>query len=418
MAALPDGDEGSVGVTSIEACVRIFHRVPELTQNELKQRAGMLQRYADDLTQLCDPRQNPTSFSSCQASAEGAVPGLLHTAQLVPKIEARVAAYVALARISFGCVQTASCVATCEQLLPTVEEALRPISEIIQQQECISCLQMLQALAAVVPEAPAVRGCLPKVAALMAGEREGHAPCRALRFVAMEVLVSCAHSSQLRKQVGNLLPMSALALLSADADQGSASESFTFSLLLASLSDLEVPANENAVTEESVLQTFGQYAQGIWDRIDFFGELANCLSASLRRDQWPPESGIYHTPWKLAGTCMRLALAGHAQNLDRAAAPLVATVERRISSAVQGDDATTEVQDADAARAARLAAVALRELLQCGLAETATREKPCFLEALKLMQSEEPAAADLIQILQQSSQGSDLQYSVDTSPPF
>jgi len=227
-----------------------------------------------------------------------------------------------------------------------VAHALRPIAEITQQQECLAALQMLQALAAAVPEAPALRPLLPRVVALLLGRQEGHPPCGAVRAVAVEMLASCSLARQLRKDVAGLLPESGLSTLLAGAEAGAPADAFALALLLANLSELEVPPCEAAKeVEPTPVRSFGEVAQPLWERCGFFNCLAACLGAALRREQWPEGSGAYHRPWKLCGTCLWLALAGFSTSLHGAVPMLIEVVERRIASA--------EAEDADAARAAR-----------------------------------------------------------------
>lgn len=210
--------------------------------------------------------------------------------------------------------------------------------------------------------------------------------------------MSCALSKQLRKQVARLLPAQTLRIFLADFGNAP-DEAFALSLLLANLSDLALPPDAAAAAAKAEVddplglpvEIFGDVARPVWYRAGFFSSLAACLAAALRGEQWPPGSGLYHAPWKLAGSCVRLAAAGYADELRSAVAPLIATVERRA--------AHEEVSGADEARAARLAAAALHALQENAAALAEMREAPGLTDALRLTEAEEPWGRDLLAVL-------------------
>jgi hypothetical protein len=193
--------------------------------------------------------------------------------------------------------------------------------------------------------------------------------------------------------------------------RGDREHSFATGLLVANLCDLEVlpaPATADLAEQPSTeaeaeepppedvetKRTFGDAARDFWEHGGFFGDLAACLSAALRAEPWPPQGRGFHAPWKLAGTCMRMALAGYTAELQVCIEPLVATIEAR---------GAASLPPAETARAARLAAVTLRALLdgpRNGLGEAGMgSSSSSFREVLEVMASEEPAACDLLEAL-------------------
>lgn len=305
-------------------------------------------------------------------------------------MQGRLAAFLALARLIFNSSENAATVASLESFVPAIENALKPITEMLQQEEHIAALHLLQGVAATVPEAPCVAALLSTVMSLAVGGQRGYPACRAVRTLCLEVLVSCALSSSRKRQVAQLLPAQALDALLGDADTDAEAEarSMPLGLLLACLCDA-VLHDAQGPTEI----TFGEYGSSFWERTSFFFNLAACMGAAQRGEQWPPGSGIYHRAWKLAFACKQLALGGHAAQLVGCAEPLVAMVEQRAS-----DEGA--VVSADVATASRLAVVALRSLCGSSAAMATMRESPALPEALRQLEAEEEAARHVLRALE------------------
>lgn len=252
---------------------------------------------------------------------------------------------MALVCICFDNTENASVVATSRLFKPMLDQALRPIIEIRQQEEVLSLLQLLQTIYAVAPEAPALVPVLPRVVALLMGAHEGHPACNAVRLAALEVLVSCSLSQQRRSQLASLLPESLLMTFVSGVEGKGSPMAFPLGLMLANLSDIFIP---EATTR------FGSISHSFWERTGFFDDLLSCLEATLNSEAWPPQSLVFHTPWKLVNTYLRLSRAGFSDALHDAITPLVALVERQASN--------DSVPSADDAKAARLAEEVVQEL--------------------------------------------------------
>lgn len=344
----------------------------------------LLKGYAEDIKTSCNPSENPAAFRNCQEAARPAVEGLLSLVQASTSIDTQITALTAMSCMCFGNLENASEVVTSSLFGSTMKQALLPIIEIRQQEEVLAALQLLQAICAVAPEAPSIVPILPTIVALLAGTQEGHAACDAVRMTALEVLVSCSLSTKRRSQLTSLLPESILTTVVNDVGSNGGEMAFPLGLLLANLSDLcPMPAAE--ANSSSISNSF-------WEQTGFLNALLSCLEATLRSQPWPPQSGIYHAPWKLANTYLRLSRAGFQNLLHLAVVPLVALVERRANN--------ENILSADDARAARLSAEVLRELATTDtrLIET-MRSAQQLTEALVNMQAEEPAARDLLALL-------------------
>mmetsp|Transcript_52958 Transcript_52958/g.95244 ORF Transcript_52958/g.95244 Transcript_52958/m.95244 type:complete len:429 (+) Transcript_52958:75-1361(+) len=392
MAGLLPTGEGTCGVASAEASVRGLKNVPELATTELSKRMRLLKGYSDDLCRLCAPAHNPDAYRRCQDLAEPAVKGLLTLVLSTNRTDVRVSGLNALARLCFNHLGNASAVVTSEELEPVLDNAFRAVADARQQEELLAAVQLLQAAAAAAPEAPSLVAVLPKVSAVLIGERDGYAACRAARMVALEFLVSCSLSHQQRHHVAEVLPESALTLLLESVeDPASAATAWIFplGLLLANLCDLPILGSNSPST------LFGAVAQPFWTRHNFFDDLIACLQASMRSEPWPPLSGIYHMSWKLANTCMRLALAGYVNELRGAVGPLSTLVEQH----AQSSEAAGMHGAFAPARAARLAAAALRELTAEEELRTEMRNSHRLTEALVQMTADEPAALALLEVL-------------------
>mmetsp|Transcript_136233 Transcript_136233/g.303513 ORF Transcript_136233/g.303513 Transcript_136233/m.303513 type:complete len:418 (-) Transcript_136233:51-1304(-) len=417
MAALPTGDENSVGVASVEACVRHLMKLTEVDTAELVKRERQLQGYVETLTEYCDPSKNPTAYRVCQNSGQPAVKGLLVLGRAASRIEVRASVLVALARISFGSPESAAEVVTSELFEALLGVAFRPITEMKQQEEHLAALLLLQALAAAVPEAPMLARHLPCVAALILGEQTGYPACAPVRAAGVEVFVSCTLSHQLRNVAARLLPAPELTATMAEAEapgRWGPAGAFPMGLLLANLCDLAEPSGEEP------LRYFGDVGRGFWERTAFFGALARCLEASLSAEEYPPQSGIYHSPWKLAGTCMRLAMAGHGHELHPSI-PLLASLVARVGEGEAGAEAGCTSTDGE--RAARLAAAALRGMAAEDEAVALMREAQELPAALRRMaDAGEPAAQDLLEALEGGAGGDPQRgpamYVTKTAAPF
>jgi hypothetical protein len=442
MSILPSGDQSSYGVALVETAVRHLVKAPGLSAEEVVKRARVLGSYMDDVVKCCNPRDNPASYRHCQVAARPAVNGLLSLIQMSSKIETRTGALIALACMCFDNLANASDAVTSELFGPMLDRTLRPITEIKEQEESLALLQFLQATCAVAPEAPALVPVLPKVVDLLTGTNGGHPACPAVRSTALEVLVSCALSHHRRAQLVSLLPSSVLQMLVQYAEGHAAEMLFPLGLLFANLSDLplslsgqgqhanphkgdvvkvcatgrngriiEMEGSGQALQvhldngdifwyrddqlmfgEDICSMTVNADAQMFWDQTGFFSDLLACLQASLNSESWPPQSGIFHAKWKLAGTYSRLAKAGLAGQLHGAVNPLILLVERRL-----GDE--NLMPDADAVRAARLAVGALLELAKEDSSLSQMRLSQNLRASLARMQDEEPAANDLLKIL-------------------
>jgi len=180
---------------------------------------------------------------------------------------------------------------------------------------------------------------------------------------------------------------------------------------------------------EDATVRFGDVGRPFWEKTDFFNSLGACLLAAIRTEQWPPQSGIFHRPWKLARACKDLSLAGFGADLAPCVAPLVSlVVARRGAGDSLGDT------DADAVTASHLAAAALRGLAGSGGGAAAAAaaaemlEAPGFLAALEHIKGEEDSARQLLEQLQDggsafvSSAGqavaSPVQHDVASTSPF
>jgi len=210
-----------------------------------------------------------------------------------------------------------------------------------------------------------------------------------VRAVGVETLASCSLARQLRADVAQLLPAASLSVALTEAEANGPADAFAMALLLANLCELEVPPGDiPGDAEPPPVQSFGELARPFWEHSGFFSNLAACLGAAQRREPWPEGSGAYHRPWKLCGTCLRLVSAGFGHEMRETVPLLMAAVEARTTAA--------EAEDADSARAARLAAAALWELAQAEDADGQTvaslTGSTSLREALSLMQEEEPAS--------------------------
>jgi hypothetical protein len=350
--------------------------------------------------QCCNPTENLESYHNCQEAAQPAIEGLLTLVQCLQSTkhqEVRVAALTALTCISFNNVGNASAIVTSECFEPVFSSILKPIREIVQQAEILASMQLLQAICAVAPEAPPLSMILPRVVALLMDVQEGHAACPALRATVLEVLVSCSLSKQRRSQLASLLPESVIATLVTDAKNSGAAMAFPLGLVLANLSDVFQQAGSSGEPPESGIGSGEPSESGIgkisllfWQEVDFFGDLQACLETTLNSEPWPPHSNVYHAPWKLASTYLRLSCAGFRDALARAIGPLLALVERR---------AHENMFSSDDARAACLAAEVLRDLATEANCVEQMRRSQLLPDALVKMQSEELAAKELLERL-------------------
>jgi len=227
---------------------------------------------------------------------------------------------------------------------------------------------------------------------------EGYPAFRAVRQTAVEVLVSCSLGRRQRETVASLLPEATCRAILADAsDEGAGIWDYSTALLFANVCDLPVPGADDT----SIL--FGSLSQPLWARTGFADGLAASLTAALRVEQWPAGSGIYHTPWKLASTCLRLAVAGYFEQLRGVTSSLAQCVQRVTPDAEENIAAT------DDARTSRLAVEVLlfhaggEEVVLAALRE----EPPSFCHALQEMRGELPAAEELIKLLEGFPLGAD-----------
>lgn len=430
---LPSGEDDNRGVLQVERVANNLLLCMEA--QAVVQRARVLQGYAEELSSYVDPGENGSAFRRCQTAALRAIDPLLMIARDARQAMetrkdtltgTRVAAFDALARICFDNAEGASTAAQSTELLEAaVMAALRPAEQVQQQQEHLAALHLVQAIGAAVPEAPVLRTLLPAVAALAVQLEEpspesriaamellhnrAHPAFRSVRTTALEVLVSCSLGRKCREGVAASLPESHLLAILADTWDDSPVRAFTVSLLCANLCDLEVPAD----AEGSSGRRFDQQALNLWTSIGFFEDIASCLSAALEMLPWPPESQIYHRPWKLLNTILRLVLAGHEQQLIGAVEPLVTCVLRRLS----GND-SADLVAADDARAARLAAQALLALAKNPETVKVLRRSSGLPDALRCMVNEEPAAAELLELVVGTAWQNEAEFRTATSPPF
>lgn len=387
---LPSGDTGSSGLIVIGNSVRNFEKSVGLSEEDFAKRERLLVGDSEEISKFCDPTRNPTSFSNCQEAASGATEGLLLLAELGKRFEGRVAAFTALARMTFGSPGNAAAAAESQHLVPAIQQALRPIAEMVQQEEHIVALHLLQALAASVPEAPCIAALLGTVVDLASGSQEGYPACRAARTMCIEVLVSSAMTPSRKRQIAKLLPVRTLDKLLDESDVDTDMRIFPLGMLLACLCDCFVHDDQGPAEV-----TIGEYGRPFWESSRFFASLAGCLSAALEVKEWPPGSGLYHRTWKLAHICKQLSAAGHAAELVESTASIVALVEWRARASAQ-----EEVPDADKATAARLAASALRWLCSSEAAVAVMREAADLSEALRQMEGEEAAAGEILRFLE------------------
>mmetsp|Transcript_56704 Transcript_56704/g.88244 ORF Transcript_56704/g.88244 Transcript_56704/m.88244 type:complete len:417 (-) Transcript_56704:126-1376(-) len=402
MSVLPSGDECSSGVALVQNAVRHIEKCVGMSPADMNKRIRIIEATIHDVSQSCNANINPASFRNCQVVARPAIDGLLSVAQRSPKIEARIGALLALACVSFDNLENASVAVTSEIFEPMLSRILRPIVEIREQEAVLALMQLLQAICAVAPEAPALVPILPRVLDLLVGNQEGHPACTSVRIVALEILVSCSLSHQRRAQLLSLLPESVLKVLVdiAEAPTHGTAMVYPLGLLFANLSDLSQSMSGNE--DMPVPKDCNGIVQMFWARTGFFSDLHACLEASLNSQSWPPQSGIYHATWKMANTYLRLSVAGFVDELRSALLPLMSIVERRA-----GD--TGILLDAEHARAARSVVKVLRDLANDESSIIQMRSSQKLPQALANMQSEEPAATDLLNVLiGQSSHGQGL----------
>lgn len=401
---LPSGEESSYGVATVEVAALSLARFAAAGQANIVANARAMRACAEDIRLYCDPARHPASFRRCQSAAAKASRPLLLLARdavatkelrIDTLTEVRVVALEALARICFGRSDLAAEVASADVFESTIVAALKPAVHVQQQCEHLAALQLTQGVAAEASEAPALVNVLPAVAALAAagaasvgeGSEGRHTVFRAVRAAALEVLLSCALGRSRRMDVASVLPLvAAHAVLASAAEVNSGLGPFPAGLLFANLCDLPLP--------DDAAISFGVVAEPFWNERGFFDDLAACMDAALQREPWPPQSGIYHSPRKLARTCLRLGLAGYVVQLHCLVPGLIACVERRKPV----DDAAF-VTGADDAHAARLAAEALALLSKGRETLEAMRSSSSLRAALNAMSAEHPASRDLLELL-------------------
>jgi len=385
----------------VERLAKLLQLAQE-SPDSLVKRARVLRGYAEELKGYCNPNTNPASFRLCQAAALPAIEALLLVARDVhpekePRkddlTEVRVAAFEALACICFDqseAVAAAASAGASQLLLASVVSALQPVTRVQQQQEHLAALQLLQGIAAVVPEAPALKPLLPAVAALTHRNPELlHPAPRAVSFAALEVLLSCSMGRQQRQEVAAALTLQCMRSVIAEAGEEAPLRPFVVGLLCANLCDLDLQ-EENAAQQSA---HFATLADELWRDINFFENLAACLNAALDARPWPPESNAYHRPWKLLNTVVRLVVSGFGRRLLPVVDPLVACLLR-----VGGPE---ELIGADEARAARLAVTALLGLSVEDEALSILRATGAALpQALRRLPAQEPGAAELLELLE------------------
>lgn len=385
MSVLPSGDDSAFGVASVQASVRNLEKVSDMSPAEMSKRARTLKGYAEDVVLCCGPKQNPEAFRRCQVAAKPACAGLLRLAQCGANPEICIVAMSALACICFDNLENASVIVTSDLFTPSLSRALEPILEIRQQEQVLAGLQLLQALCAVAPEAPQLVPLMPCVVELLTGAvQEGHAPCSAVRMTALEVLVSCSLSRHRRLQLVSLLPESVLMMVLTDAKNNPSTMLFPMGLLLANLSDLSDAFQPGT----SSVNSFKSISQGFWEQTGFFNDLQACLSATLQSQAWPPQSGVYHTSWKLANTYLRLARTGICDELRNAVVLLAALVEERADN--------SKILGCGESRAARLAVQVLQSMATDSVSLSQMKQAQKLPAALANMKQEEPASQDLL----------------------
>merc|ERR1711908_147038 len=169
---------------------------------------------------------------------------------------------------------------------------------------------------------------------------------------------------------------------------------FPMGLLLANLSDL----SETLQSDTSSGNSFKSISQGFWEQTGFFNDLHACLAATLQSQAWPPQSGVYHTSWKLANTYLRLARMGMCDELRNAVVLLAALVEERADS--------SKILGCGESRAARLAVQVLQRMATDSGSLSQMKQTQKLPAALANMKQEEPAAQDLLYRLSKSNPNS------------
>eukprot|EP00747_Dinoflagellata_sp_TGD_P166104 gnl/TRDRNA2_/TRDRNA2_188375_c0_seq1.p1 gnl/TRDRNA2_/TRDRNA2_188375_c0~~gnl/TRDRNA2_/TRDRNA2_188375_c0_seq1.p1 ORF type:complete len:416 (+),score=84.77 gnl/TRDRNA2_/TRDRNA2_188375_c0_seq1:57-1304(+) len=401
-------NQSTCGVASVEACSLAIQKGVEGKAPADYARA--LKGFIADMAINCNPEANPGGFRQCQAAAERAIVPLLGVAKLAEKIDLRIAAFEALARICYGNAEMAGLVVTKDHLFEhAVTRVLRPIVQVQQQEESLYALLLMQVVAALVPEAPAVGTLLRPIVAFVSDQDAEHPLFEPVKATAVEVLVSCSYTRHRREQIAALLDERAVKALLAAALESPGRALFAVQVLFANLCDLAMPLPVGNDLQEipGVIQPpqlFGDVARQLWENTGFVADLGACLTAALAGEQWPPQGGMRHLPWKLSSTCMQLSLAGHAVPVS----PLIATIERRQSLDTVG---------ADDARAARLAAVALRGQTGCQETRLQMQESSLLVDALRHVAAEEPAAQELLQMLSDGNEATSAEPMVDVACP-
>jgi len=127
----------------------------------------------------------------------------------------------------------------------------------------------------------------------------------------------------------------------------------------------------------------------------FFEDLTQCFDAAMQSKPWPSQSGIYHSPGKLATTCFRLARAGFAPRLRSTIPMLAQLIEQRVAATEAAQSGAGE-----SLRKARLAATAaLRELSknsECRALMQHQHEDPMSVAEI---QADEPGAQELLELV-------------------
>jgi len=253
-----------------------------------------------------------------------------------------------------------------------------------QQELAVATLNFTIGIASQVPHSKDFVPLLPLLIdlACASGKRT---PFRLLQIGAAEVLAHLSYSNSTRREIATLLndvTVHQLMLAALDKDvlksQDLPQHVFTVGLLLANLCDLSVGDGR-----------FGERAREFWAKILFFTSMAAGAAATLRNEEWPPDTEVRWVPWKFASTLERLARCGLGKQLRASVTPLAAMIGAPRESR----------------RTLRLATIALLAILSASpdteamIGEVREAGGHSLMEVLKESAEEDPCAHDLMGVV-------------------
>jgi len=278
--------------------------------------------WLDTAVELLSPMGNPASYKSCQDSAlvRGIVPVLLGLVVQATSDGVRSKAAEVLARLSFDNRRAAETIALHQAFVPAVEVMLQgPFPE------QLGALQLSQAIAA--SSCPQVASVMP---ALLATVRPklSDMTFTTLPLATLEVLISASFHDSIA--VASSAPLSWFASV---VDEGGSRPSWlplepvqvlTCGMLAANL--LEIDLSADLESRELMAKHLSSGA--------FFDYVLLALEAAANRTAWPVDTGVYHSPNRLAKLMKKLSAQGQNHRLLQAIPHVVHLVESRIDDEV------------------------------------------------------------------------------------